>query len=64
LAKEQADSGRPTHAIKVLKDALQLQTQMEPLKATLGLAGQANGPSPQQVTEATGLLDQLQKGTY
>jgi tetratricopeptide (TPR) repeat protein len=64
LAKEQADSGRPTHAIKVLRDALQLQTQMEPLKATLGLAGQANGPSPQEVTEAADFLDQLEKGIY
>ncbi len=64
LAKEQADNGRPTHAIKVLRDALQLQTQMEPLKAVLGLPGQANGPSPQEMTEATSLLDQLQKGTY
>ena len=63
-AKEQADSGRTTYAIKVLKDALRLQGQMESLKVTLGLAGQANGPSPQEVTDATGLLDRLQKGSY
>ena len=64
LAKEQADNGRVTYAIKVLKDALRLQAQMEPLKATLGLTGQANGPSPQEVTDAATLLDQLQKGNY
>ncbi|MCL5280970.1 MAG: tetratricopeptide repeat protein [Planctomycetes bacterium] len=64
LAKEQADSGRTTYAIKVFRDALALQTQMELLKAALGLSGQANGPSPQDVTEAKAFLDQLQKDTY
>lgn len=64
LAKEQADGGRYTHAIKVLKDALGLQDQMEPLKATLGLAGQAGGAGPQEVAEAKALLDQLLKGSY
>jgi tetratricopeptide (TPR) repeat protein len=64
LAKEQADNGRATHAIKMFKDALRLQAQMELLKAALGLSGQANGPSPQEVKEAEAFLDQLQKGTY
>jgi tetratricopeptide (TPR) repeat protein len=63
-AKEQADNGRITYAIQVFKDALRLQGQMEPLKATLGLPGQANGPSPQEVTEAAAFLDQLLKGSY
>jgi tetratricopeptide (TPR) repeat protein len=63
-AKEQADNGRVTYAIKVLKDALWLQKQMELLKVTLGLPGQAGGPSPQDVKEAEGCLEQLQKGTY
>ncbi len=63
-AKEQADYGRVTYAIRVLKDALRLQTRMEPLKGTLGLPGQANGPAPQEMTEAAALLDQLQKGSY
>jgi len=64
FAREQADSGRTTYAIKVLKEALLLQTQLESLKATLGLSGQASGPAPQEVTDAVALLDQLQKGSY
>ena len=64
VAKEQADNGRVTYAIKVLKDALWLQNQMEPLKVTLGLPGQAGGPSPQDVKEAEGCLKQLQEGSY
>jgi predicted Zn-dependent protease len=64
LAKEQADGGRVTYVIKVLKDALTLQEQMEPLKATLGLAGYAGSPSPQEVADAKALLDRLQKGNY
>lgn len=63
-AKEQADNGRITYAIKVLRDALRLQEQMELLKAALGLSGQAGGPSPQEVKEAAGYLEQLQKGAY
>jgi tetratricopeptide (TPR) repeat protein len=63
-ARKQADDGRVTYAIKVLKDALRLQEQMEPLKAALGLQGQANGPSAQEVADATALLDRLQKGNY
>ena len=64
LAKKQADDGRITYAIKVLKDAMQLQDQMEPLKVTLGLQGQAHGPSAQELADAKALLDQLQKGNY
>ncbi len=64
LAKEQADNGRITYAIQVFKNALRLQAQMEPLKVTLGLSGQANGLSPEEVTEAAAFLDQLQKGSY
>jgi len=63
LAKEQADAGRVTYAIKVLKDALRLQEQMERLKVTLGQE-KANGASPQEVTEAQASLDQLLKGNY
>jgi tetratricopeptide (TPR) repeat protein len=63
-AKEQADASRVTHAIKVLKDALKLQEQMDSLKASLGLQGQATGSSMQELTDAKALLDQLQKGNY
>ena len=64
LAKEQADGGRVTYAIKVLKEVLKLQGQMEPLKSTLGLQGPANGPSAQEMADAKTLLDQLLKGNY
>jgi tetratricopeptide (TPR) repeat protein len=63
-AKEQADNGRITYAIRVFKDALRLQTEMESLKVKLGLPEQTNGLSPQEVKEAEVFLDQLQKGTY
>jgi tetratricopeptide (TPR) repeat protein len=58
---EQSEAGRVTYAIKVLKDALKLQEQMEPLRTNLGLQG--TGPSEQEINNAKTLLDQLQKGT-
>ena len=64
LAGEQADGGRITHAIKVLKEALKLQEQMEPLKAALDLQGQSDGPSAEEVTKAKALQEQLLKGNY
>jgi hypothetical protein len=63
-AKEQADNGRTTYALKVLKDALKLQEQLEPLKNTLGWQGQAIGLSAQEVANARTLLDQLRAGTF
>jgi tetratricopeptide (TPR) repeat protein len=60
-AKEQKDAGRVTYAIKLLKDALQLRDQMEPLRTALGLADDA-GASTEQLAEAKGLLEELQKG--
>ncbi|MBM4028915.1 MAG: tetratricopeptide repeat protein, partial [Planctomycetes bacterium] len=63
-AREQADNGRITYAIRVLREALRLQEQMEPLKATVGLETSAVGPSAQEITDARTLLEQLQKGSY
>ncbi len=63
-AKEQADNGRTTYALKVLKDAVKLQEQLEPLKDTLGLQGQAVGLSAQELANAKTLLDQLRAGTF
>jgi tetratricopeptide (TPR) repeat protein len=60
-AGEQAQAGRVTRAIKVLRDALRLQEQMEPLRVALGLS-ETSGLSGQEVTEAKTLLEQLQKG--
>ena len=60
-AGEQAQAGRVTHAIKVLRDALRLQEQMEPLRVTLGLP-ESSGLSAPEVAEAKTLLEQLQKG--
>jgi hypothetical protein len=50
-----------THAIKVLKDALRLQEQMEPLRVALGMP-ETSGLSAQEIAEAKALLEQLQKG--
>jgi tetratricopeptide (TPR) repeat protein len=63
-AKEQADSGRVTYAIKVLREALSLQERMEPLKGTLNLSGPGCGPSADEVVAARVLLEQLLKGNY
>ncbi|MCU0914620.1 MAG: tetratricopeptide repeat protein [Planctomycetes bacterium] len=63
-AKEQADAGRVTYAIKVLKDAILLQEQMEPLKAALGLQGQAGGATTQEIADAKAQLERLLKGNY
>ena len=60
-AKEQADAGRVTYAIKVLKDALQLQDQMEPLRTALGCRGRT-ARRPRRSAEAKALLEQMQKG--
>jgi tetratricopeptide (TPR) repeat protein len=60
-AREQMDAGRVTHAIKVLKDALRLQEQMEPLRVALGMP-ETSGLSAQEIAEAKALLEQLQKG--
>ena len=60
-AGEQAQVGRVTSAIKVLRDALRLQEQMEPLRVALGLS-ETSGLSAQEVTEARTLLEKLQKG--
>ncbi len=63
-AKEQADNGRTTYALKVLKEAVRLQEQMEPLKGSLGLQGQAIGLSAQELANAKALLDQLRTGVF
>ena len=60
-AREQAQVGRVTSAIKVLRDALRLQEQMEPLRVALGLS-ETSGLSAQEVEEAKTLLEQLEKG--
>ena len=60
-AGAQAQAGRVTRAIKVLRDALRLQEQMEPLRVALGLP-ESSGLSAQEVAEAKTLLEQLQKG--
>ncbi|MCX5647396.1 MAG: tetratricopeptide repeat protein [Phycisphaerae bacterium] len=60
-AGEQAQAGRVTYAIKVLRDALQLQEQMEPLRVALGLS-ETSGLSAQEVAKAKTLLERLQKG--
>lgn len=61
-AREQADAGRVTYAIKVIKDALRLQEEMAPLQTSLGIEKTA-GPSEQELAEAKALMEQLQKGT-
>jgi tetratricopeptide (TPR) repeat protein len=64
-AKEQADNGRTTYAIKVLKEAVRLQEQMEPLKSSLGMPpDQSSGLSAQELADARTLLDQLRKGIF
>ncbi len=63
-AKEQADNGRTTYAIKVLREAIRLQEQMEPLKSSLSLQGQTHGLSSQELANAKTLLEQLQKGIF
>jgi hypothetical protein len=60
-AREQADAGRVTYAIKVLKDALRLHEQMEPLRVALAIP-ETSGLSAQEIADAKALLEQLQKG--
>ncbi|OHB64328.1 MAG: hypothetical protein A2Y77_12775 [Planctomycetes bacterium RBG_13_62_9] len=62
LAKESSNAGRKTYAIKLLKDALRLQEQMEPLKTALDLQWPNSGPSAEEIADARLLLDQLRKG--
>jgi tetratricopeptide (TPR) repeat protein len=61
IAKEQADAGHVTYAVKLLKDTLQLHDQMETLRTTL-LPADSPALSPQDLADAKGLLEQLQKG--
>jgi tetratricopeptide (TPR) repeat protein len=60
-AKEEADAGRVTYAVKLIKDALQLHDQMEPLRTKL-LSADTPGLPPQELADAKTLLEQLQKG--
>ena len=63
LARDHADAGRITHALKVLRDALQLQEQMDKFKSGFDEQDLVGGTrSTTDWTEARLLLDKLQKG--
>jgi len=62
LAKDHASQGRRTHAIKVLKDAVQLQEEVDQFKASLDLQDPMADRYAGEWTDARLFLEQLQKG--
>ena len=62
LAKDHADAGRVTHAIKVLRDAVTLQEEMDQFKTGFDLQDPTIGRYATDWVDAKLLLDQLQRG--